>query len=265
MSLTNEEEKNNIIKICHDICKSRNLELIFLCESGSRSWGYASKDSDYDIRGVYVKNKMDYIHSFFCENQNNIINISLGPDKYDIELWDAQKVINLYFRNANQMPFWWVTSDIIYFKNKKGESLTQFLIKTNERNISKLIYHYFGIIMQKFNRNKFKVKDYIHVFRSIMCINYAIENKQFPPQNINTLISEDKDDRIKINTTQLLKLKIQENKEDLVETELYDSLINEYIAKIKNILNTIPKTKQFVFDDSWKNIIKILCGDGQSI
>lgn len=52
---------NKLVKICEDLCESHDSKLIFLCESGSRSWGYASENSDYDVRGIYVKNKMDYI------------------------------------------------------------------------------------------------------------------------------------------------------------------------------------------------------------
>lgn len=255
-------ESDKIVKICHDICESHDAKLIFLCESGSRSWGYASKDSDYDIRGIYVKNKMDYIYSLFCENNNDIINKEIKDEEshYDISLWDIQKVINLYFRNGNQMPFWWVTSDIIYFEHEKGSSLKQFLIHKNENNLSKLIYHYYGIIMQKFNHDKchLNIKNLIHIFRSIMCIEYAIEKQTFPPQNINILLSETKDKRITKFVNKLLKLKMNENKQTIsMPTSEEVELMNEYIVKIKSILTKMQKTKKFIFDESWKNIINI--------
>jgi len=227
---------DRIVKMCKDLCESRDSKLIFLCESGSRSWGYASKDSDYDIRGVYIKNKMDYIYSFFYEH--NICRVAKDEESQhdlDIELWDVKKAINLYFRSGNQMPVWWVTSDIIYFENDKGRILKEFLINKNETNLSKLIYHYFGIIMQKFKDDKYyiKIKNLIHIFRSIMCINYAIEKRTFPSQNIKVLLSVNKDERIEKILNQLLKLKIEEHKQNM-ETDVEDivELINEYIRKI---------------------------------
>jgi predicted nucleotidyltransferase len=34
----------------------------------------------------------------------------------DIVLWDVVKVLSLYFKSANQVPIWWLTSDIAYYQ-----------------------------------------------------------------------------------------------------------------------------------------------------
>ena len=35
--------------------RERNVKVLYACESGSRAWGFASTDSDYDVRFVYVE------------------------------------------------------------------------------------------------------------------------------------------------------------------------------------------------------------------
>jgi hypothetical protein len=39
----------------------RNVRVLFACESGSRAWGFASRDSDYDVRFLYVHRRDSYL------------------------------------------------------------------------------------------------------------------------------------------------------------------------------------------------------------
>ena len=38
-----------------DIEKQQNVKILLAVESGSRAWGFASPDSDYDVRFIYVR------------------------------------------------------------------------------------------------------------------------------------------------------------------------------------------------------------------
>ena len=44
-----------------EIENKENVRIIMAVESGSRAWGFASPDSDYDVRFVYVRNLEDYL------------------------------------------------------------------------------------------------------------------------------------------------------------------------------------------------------------
>ena len=39
----------------------RKVRVLFACESGSRAWGFASRDSDFDVRFLYVHRRDWYL------------------------------------------------------------------------------------------------------------------------------------------------------------------------------------------------------------
>lgn len=44
-----------------EIEKKENCKILLAVESGSRAWGFASPDSDYDVRFIYVRPKEHYL------------------------------------------------------------------------------------------------------------------------------------------------------------------------------------------------------------
>jgi uncharacterized protein len=46
--------QNEILKKLNAIEIENNIKILYAVESGSRGWGFASKDSDYDARFIYI-------------------------------------------------------------------------------------------------------------------------------------------------------------------------------------------------------------------
>ena len=62
MELMNGNEITQSIKErLSQIEERENICIIYACESGSRAWGFASPDSDYDVRFVFVRPVQDYL------------------------------------------------------------------------------------------------------------------------------------------------------------------------------------------------------------
>lgn len=54
--------------------QTENIKILYACESGSRAWGFASPDSDFDVRFIYVR-PLDYY-----------LSITNAPDFLDLPL-----------------------------------------------------------------------------------------------------------------------------------------------------------------------------------
>ena len=63
----------------------RNVRVLFACESGSRAWGFASRDSDYDVRFLYVHRRDWYLS---VEDRRDVIEQPIADD-LDVSVWGA--------------------------------------------------------------------------------------------------------------------------------------------------------------------------------
>lgn len=53
--------KERIIEKLKEIEEKNNVKIIFAADTGSRNFGYAAEDSDYDIRFIYVHKPEKYL------------------------------------------------------------------------------------------------------------------------------------------------------------------------------------------------------------
>ena len=59
--MINSNIHTEIMSSLSNIEASENVRVLFACESGSRAWGFPSRDSDYDVRFVYIRPKDWYL------------------------------------------------------------------------------------------------------------------------------------------------------------------------------------------------------------
>ena len=66
--------------------REHGVRVLYACESGSRGWGFASPDSDYDVRFIYLRPVRDYLR---VHAPRDVIEEAPGP-VFDVNGWDLR-------------------------------------------------------------------------------------------------------------------------------------------------------------------------------
>lgn len=89
--------------------KQHCVRILHAVESGSRAWGFASPDSDYDVRFIYVRPAEDYIR---IDEIRDVIEWKLDQI-LDINGWDLKKTMRQFAR-GNATLYEWSNSPIVF-------------------------------------------------------------------------------------------------------------------------------------------------------
>lgn len=145
--------------------QTHNVAILFSCESGSRSYGYPSANSDYDVRFVYVHPVEWYLKLY---KEPDVINWKLD-DQLDIVGWDLSKFLTL-MNKSNATVFEWINSPYKY----TGTTAIQPVCKSSccFMNKYKLAKHYEGLA-KKFllgleGCDTVPIKKYLYMVRCIL-------------------------------------------------------------------------------------------------
>ena len=166
------KNKLNVIAI------EKQVEILFACESGSRAWGFASPDSDYDIRFVY-KNKPEYYLSLW--EKSDVIEF-MTADDLDGSGWDIAKALKLLSK-SNAPLIEWLFSPIIYQKNDAFLKQMQVFANDCFSPIASL-HHYLGTtknFIEICEQENVKLKSYFYALRTALAGKWIIETNSIPP------------------------------------------------------------------------------------
>lgn len=170
--------KEKILEKLKEIEKSKNVEILFAVESGSRAWGFASPDSDYDIRFIY-KHKPEYYLSLW--EKPDVIEF-MTEDDLDGSGWDLRKTVKLLAK-SNAPLIEWLFSPIVYLKNDDFAKQMQDLAVECFSPIA-VLHHYLGTtknFMDVCEMEEVKLKSYFYALRTVLAGKWIIENNTFPP------------------------------------------------------------------------------------
>ena len=164
------------------------VKILFACESGSRAWGFASDDSDYDVRFIYI-HPTDWYLTVNLEDKRDVIETPID-DVWDINGWELRKALKL-FSKSNPPLLEWLQSPIIYHEdNKIVHEIRQLLV--NHYSPNACFYHYLHMANKNYREHlqgeQIKLKKYFYVLRPILACRWIERDLGTVPMEFAKLV-----------------------------------------------------------------------------
>ena len=241
--------KDRINKILQQIEKDNDIKIIFAVENGSRAWGMASKDSDYDVRFVFYRPLNNYIS---LNPSVDVINSAYDKDLnlcglqgslIDISGFDIFKYLKLLLA-SNPTAIEWLNSSIVYYGNN-NLPLQEYM--NNNFNQERLFKHYFSLFQNNYREfiqqgKSITYKKYLYSMRGLLNAKYVYEFDKIPPlelrqtvDKLRTIISPD----IYKKFEEVIEIKSQGLERDtILRIPEFDAFFNIELQKTFNNFNT---------------------------
>lgn len=226
--------KEKIQEQLRRIEEAENIKILLAVESGSRAWGFASPDSDYDVRFIYIRRLEDYLR---LDAIRDVIELPIN-DVLDINGWDLQKTLRLLHK-SNPTLFEWFSSPIVYQKTEFADKFRDLMM--HYFSSKKTLYHY--VSMAEGNYREYlkgdlvRAKKYFYVLRPVLACQWILDWGTPPPMLFSELLKAELPVELIDVVNQLLELKMNSPEVKLIKRI---SEINEYLDE------SIPSIKRAV-------------------
>lgn len=220
------------------------IRILYAVESGSRAWGFESRDSDWDVRFIYVHNYDWYLS---VDEKKDNIEVIL-PNDIDLAGWELRKAL-LLFKKSNPPLLEWLNSPIIY-KDEYGFAALLRARTTLYFNPKSCIYHYLHMARRNweayFKDEVVKVKKYFYVLRPLMASSWIECKGGVAPMEFEKLLLEEQmtdNVRQEINNL-LLRKKSGEELDKEARIPVIDKYIETKIAHFQEMLKEFEYKNQ---------------------
>ena len=179
---------SDIQKELSRIEKKNRVRILYAVESGSRAWGFASRDSDFDVRFIYIHPLNWYLA---IDRQRDVIEEPIS-DQLDISGWELSKALRL-FRKSNPPLLEWLGSPIVYADN---HGLADRLRDLQRKYFSPIscLHHYLhmaqGNYREYLHGETVRIKKYFYVLRPILACAWIEKYRTMPPTEFALLYAD---------------------------------------------------------------------------
>ncbi len=244
--------KEKIKEICKNLEKEKGIKILFAVENGSRAWRMESKDSDYDVRFVFVRPLKEYIQigkpteviSFYFDKD---IKRCSAPGAYiDITGFDIFKYIKM-LSSSNPTTIEWLMSDIVYY-GQQNKVFKQFVL--NHFNKISLYFHYKSMCRQNYLKylksgDLVTYKKYLYAYRGLINAKWVVHKRSVPPIIFADAMKELKEIvpvPILDKLHQIIKLKSEGKEKEIIQNIVE---MDNYIEEFLKDDNEAPREKPY--------------------
>lgn len=205
--------------------KQEQVRILLAVESGSRAWGFASPDSDYDVRFIYMRRPEDYLR---LDERKDVIEWQLDQ-VLDIGGWDLRKAL-IQFHRGNATLFEWSNSPIVYRSTRLWEQIYGEARSCFSRKAT--VCHYYGTAKSTYmgylQEDQVKYKKYFYALRPLLACRYIEQYGNIPPVPFTELLDQDMPSQMRKEIDWLLeRKKVTEEKDKNPQIPA----IQEFIAR----------------------------------
>lgn len=222
----------------NEIEEKEGVRILHAVESGSRAWGFASPDSDYDVRFVYVRPEKDYLR---IDEPRDVIEWQLD-EVLDINGWDLKKALR-QFAKGNATLFEWSGSPIVYHTTKEWEKIRE--ISKQYFSEKAAVYHYYGTANSTLQGyllgETVRYKKYFYALRPLLAAQYIEEHHAAPLVLFDDLLKLDMPQELRAAIDELLEIKKKTTEgEENPHLPIIKSFIEMETARQKEIADNLP-------------------------
>lgn len=171
--------------------REQGVKILYAVESGSRGWGFASEDSDFDVRFIYVHEPEWYLGVAPEEKRDVLeLGIEMTPvGELDINGWELRKALKL-FRLSNPPLLEWLSSPLVY---REAGPLASFLRNAAPSCTSPIrTWHHYRSLMEKsrarYWEKKASIKAWFYLLRPLLAMRWIELDKGVPPMRFDLLM-----------------------------------------------------------------------------
>ncbi len=165
--------------------RAHGVRVLLAVESGSRAWGFASRDSDFDVRFIYAHAPEWYLS---VDEHRDVIEVPISDD-LDVTGWDLRKALKL-LRKSNPSLLEWIKSPIVY-RADPAFTLTFGLLASEFHSPDRLFRHYLRMARGNFKdlarADGVRLKKYLYVLRPILACRWIERSLGPVPMRFQTL------------------------------------------------------------------------------